>query len=121
MSDVPAAHRAYLAGQPPPHPILQQIQALSQAYPGFPGQGVVPPNVAALAAAGGISNPLLMAAMAAAGGVLPGTSAAVADDVADDIAQEGLQETTRYIFARTGACFLLHLLLSYSKCPRSKC
>lgn len=75
MSDT---HKAFLAGQEALHPILQQIQAISQMYPSYPGPGVAVPNPAAAAAVH--SNP-------------------PTDDVSLDIAQEGLQESTRFVWS----------------------
>ena len=79
------AHRAFLASQDPLHPILQQIQATSQMYPSYPGPGAAVPNP-------GPDN-MMLAAAAAAASNNPAT-----DDVSLDIAQEGLQESTRFVW-----------------------
>ncbi|XP_076442125.1 uncharacterized protein LOC143281076 isoform X2 [Babylonia areolata] len=81
------AHRAFLASQPPVHPLLQQIQAISHMYPGYPGLGQAVPNPGQLSPAPGAAG-VLLGAMAAAGSSLQ------TDDVSLDIAQEGLQEST---------------------------
>ncbi|KAL8572547.1 hypothetical protein ACOMHN_040451 [Nucella lapillus] len=87
------AHRAFLASQAPLHPVLQQIQAMSQMYRAYPGPGqpgpMMIPGPAGLVPGlvPGVDGSMV-GALAAAGVSLP------ADDVSLDIAQEGLQEST---------------------------
>ena len=77
-------HQAFLNQQPPLHPILQQIHSTSAMS--MSGTDGVP----------ALANPLLMQALQNAGHNI-GDNALPSDDVAMDIAQEGLQESTRWV------------------------
>lgn len=92
MNDGTDEHRAFLAKQPPMHALLQQIHAMSQMYPSYPGPGSSGSDPTAVDVTG-VADPLLMAALSA-GVVTPGMPGGTTDDVAADIAQEGLQEST---------------------------